>query len=167
MKRLLLVAALAAAASAQAGEVLFHTVSAHGSRTYDHDVTTKYIDEHGQFVKTETVSEVRNYNNTNFGIGYRFDNEVAVGIYRNSYYWPSAYVSYMPLWQTPVAPLKAGFVVVATSGYEQQTGHKISIAAAFAAGYKITDKTTAYGLFTPKVSDGGVAVVHLMFGQEF
>lgn len=57
----------------------------------------------------------RGYNNENYGIGYRLDNNVVAGVYHNSLYNPSAYVGYVvELHQ------RVGILVGAVTGYERR-----------------------------------------------
>ena len=167
MKRLLLAAVLAAAASAHAGEVLLHTVSMHGKRTYDLTSTTNVVDEKGNVLSSVDTTEARPYNNVNLGVGYRFDNEAVVGVYHNSYRKAAFYAGYMPMWQTSHAPLSLGFAVLVATGYEIPTGNKITAAATLIAGYKVASETRIYVSHIPKVTSDTVSVTHIMFGREF
>lgn len=75
MRTLFTLALLIASTTAHADEFIVHTGSVH--------TKSSYVNAEGESVK---------FNNANVGVGYRFDNGIAVGTYYNSYRQPTAYI---------------------------------------------------------------------------
>ena len=133
--------ALSLTGVAEADELLIHTVSHHS---------------HGN----------NEYNNYNFGLGYRTDDGWIFGLYRNSYFKPAAYVAKQ--W-TPESlrfgDAQFGFFVGAATGYREVSGHALAPIGGLSAKYPLSDKWSANVLGTPPIGkmDG---VVQLTFSRS-
>mgnify|MGYP000974885372 CR=1 FL=1 len=155
------------AGAASAGELLVHTFSIHGKSTYEHTTHYSGVDgADGHVVVQWDVTETRRFNNTNLGLGWRFDNGAIVGTYENSYRHRSFYVGGVWMWPTSIPRLEVGLTALAITGYREVTDKPVTVAGALGASYRVLDRTKAYVFFTPKVGRGE-AVAHLAFGQEF
>lgn len=165
MKTALASLLLSVCVAAQADEVLLHGASWHGERAYPT----------GEWRVGETPSSwepvLRPYNNANLGVGYLSDAGWAVGVYRNSYYKLSAYISYTrtwPIWADFAAgrPLEAGLSGILVTGYSSQTGNRIQPAVALTMVLPLTERISVKALGAPRVGDG-VAVAHLFLGVRY
>ena len=120
MKSLAVIAALTLAPAAFAGELVVHLISHHSD--YNRDTTTDSFNK--QSWQWETTN-IRAYNNQNFGVGYVTDDSWTLGVYHNSYYHASAYFGRQFLWDTPLAlfdrPVRAGGMLLVATGYPQRT----------------------------------------------
>jgi hypothetical protein len=84
MAKILAAILLVFASLAHADELIFDTFSLHSSRTYTDTVTTTEFAPSGLKLGTKTTTVSNAYNNTNPGVGYKFDDGWMIGAYKNS-----------------------------------------------------------------------------------
>lgn len=145
MKTLLTAIVIAAASiSSHAGEFIVHTVSIHTQKTY-----------------VEDDVNVRDLNNTNAGLGYRTDAGLTVGVYRNSYYKNTVYVTQEFMYNNYV-----GGVVGGATGYKGSTGYFISPLVAALVKIPLNDTVSINTFAMPKYRDL-VGVAHVVVAYKF
>lgn len=136
---------LAVMSSAQAGELIVHTVSAHSAKRYiTHD--------------TDRWKALRN---DNYGLGYKTDDALLIGYYRNSVFKDTFYVGKEYMFTENL-----GVVASLATGYKEASGLDVTPMVAGILRLPVTKKINLNVTFTPPVGSY-IGVVHLAFGYKF
>lgn len=102
------------------------------------------------------------FNNNNLGVGYRFNNGVSTGIYYNSYYNPSIYVSKDFLWKD-----KIGVFIGGATGYDNQTGYPVSVIGGGLIKLPISKSITPNIVLIPSSgTNNSTFAIHLSFSYK-
>lgn len=149
------------------GELLFHTVSIHTQRGYSIESSVPHINSSGENVGTDMKTSFHQYNNTNLGLGYLSNNGFLFGAYDNSYSNMTVYAGKMWMWKVGASPLEIGATATVVTGYEERTGHPISLNGALAASFRLTEKHKMYLMVIPPISNDTVGVAHLVLSKKF
>jgi uncharacterized membrane protein len=131
------------AMSAQAGEIIVHTASVHTEKMY------------------ALGNETKELNNVNVGIGYRNDDGLTVGAYKNSYYHNTVYITQDLMYNEYV-----GVVVGASTGYKVASGLTITPMLAAIVKIPVNETVTINVLAMPKVGKF-IGVAHLALSYKF
>lgn len=164
MRHLIIALFALVATSAQADEIVIHTLSIHTKAEYTHTSRQNFIDEQGNYLYTEETKTQHRYNNFNYGLAYRWDNGWEVGMYHNSFRNNTFYVAKEWMFTESF-----GAMVGAGTGYDVRTdSHPIAFLGVFQYKYKLDDKWTAAVQFVPPVKTlGASGVAHLTFSRQF
>jgi hypothetical protein len=153
MRSLLIFAVLATTTiAANAGEIIFHTVSVHERHSYQE--TVNYVTPSGMVIRTENKNIP--YNNTNLGIAYRTDAGWIGGLYYNSYRQATVYGAKEFMFTE-----NFGAIVGGGTGYKILTGRKINALGAFEYKQKIDGKWKINYVVVPPISKSTVGVAHI------
>jgi hypothetical protein len=152
--RTLLGVLLAASAPVYAGELIIHGLSIHSSPHYTHEHTTHYqvIDpDTGNIVSRwdEVTTTERTYNNYNVGLGWRTDDNWAVGAYWNSYRKPTVYFGK----GFQIGDSNFSVFVGAATGYGVMSGRKVTPMLAFEYKLPINDQYGVRFAATPAIGN--------------
>lgn len=144
MKKLLTSICLSTLAfAASSGELIVHTASAHTVKEYTLDDVSKKI------------------NNSNIGLGYRTDDGVSIGMYRNSYNFNTVYLTQEFMYNEYL-----GIIVGFVSGYETATGKLITPMVASTLKIPVNDTVTLNLVAMPKFKELA-GVIHLAVSYKF
>lgn len=123
-----------------ADEIILHTVSHHTTSSR----------------KTESSPGSLSYNNSNFGLGYRWDSGWSTGLYYNSYSRPTVYVSHD--WM--LLQNFGAFASIAT-GYDTVAKSPITIVGGLVIKVAVSDTYSMNILLVPPSNKKVDGVVHL------
>lgn len=112
---------------------------------------------------TNGIPNAYSLSNNTAGIGYVTDAGVAVGAYRNSYGFPTAYAGYQQ--KLPIT----GFSVLlaGATGYKRQTGYTVSPFVAIDWTTKLYGATSLHVTAIPALNNQMSSVVHFSVGYKF
>ena len=154
MKTSLLATLMLAAVSAQADELVMHTVSMH---------------HQSEWYRPNEVAPSGSVNNINPGMGFVTDAGWTAGGYRNSFRHNTLYVGRQFMWDIGTAnrrQVQAGFALLATSGYKVVSNKNITPGGGLALRMPLTEKVTAVVVGFPKVGTGTIGYMHLAIGYK-
>lgn len=142
-----------------ADQLIIHSVSWHSSGNKDEVQTKQSVNGNGLRVSTEET--VHGYNNNNFGIGYRWDSGLTVGMYYNSYRRPTVYLieEWMPL-------RRFGAVLGIATGYDNVSGNPLTVIGGLIIRTPITNRLEVNVLIVPPVGEMD-GVTHFSFLKKF
>lgn len=150
--------------SAQADELIIHTVSLHSAHNSDSTETSETVSPSGR--KTVRTREIPGYNNLNIGFGYRWDSGLmeglSAGMYYNSYRKPAAYIAREWMFSEHY-----GAFVGAVTGYRSVTGYEVTPMGGFIIRKSLDKKYTMNVLITPPISKDTDGVAHLTVFRKF
>lgn len=131
--------------NARAGELLVHTVSAHSEK--------RYI--------TYDTDRWKVLRNDNYGLGYKTDDGLLIGFYRNSVFKDTFYVGKEHMFTENL-----GVVASLATGYKEASGLDVAPIVAGVLRVPVTKKINLNVTFTPPVGSY-IGVMHLAVGYKF
>lgn len=144
---------------AKAGELIIHGPSIHSSNNSDTRIFDHQETRDGKLYDIYMVT--RRYNNRNYGLGYRTDSGLLIGLYNNSYYKVTAYIGKQVMFTEHLG----GFVAVGT-GYKSVTRFPLAPLGGLILKVPLTDSVSLDIMGLPKLGriDG---LLHATIAYKF